>query len=55
MHIAKTPQPATNLLPGMYRLNEAVVCRRIAAGDQAWGWNVGLIAPKLPPKTAGCD
>lgn len=55
MHFAETPQPATDLLPGMYRLNEAVVCRRIAAGDQAWGWNVGLIAPKLPPQTAGCN
>ena len=54
MHFADTPQPAADPLPGMYELNEAVVCRRIAAGDQAWGWNVGLIAPKLPAKTAGC-
>jgi para-nitrobenzyl esterase len=55
MHFADTPQPATDPLPGMYELNEAVVCRRSKAGDQAWGWNVGLIAPKLPAKTAGCD
>jgi para-nitrobenzyl esterase len=55
MHFADTPQPATDPLPGMYELNEAVVCRRIKAGDQAWGWNVGLISPKLPAKTAGCD
>ncbi|HEU4959323.1 MAG TPA: carboxylesterase family protein [Sphingomonas sp.] len=54
MHFADTPQPATDPLPGMYELNEAVVCRRIKSGDQAWGWNVGLIAPKLPAKTAGC-
>jgi para-nitrobenzyl esterase len=54
MHFTETPQPATDPLPGMYELNEAVVCRRIAAGDQPWGWNVGLIAPKLPAKTAGC-
>ena len=55
MHIAEAPQPAADPLPGMYRLNEAVVCRRIRAGDQAWGWNVGLVAPKLPVKAAGCD
>jgi para-nitrobenzyl esterase len=55
MHFIGTPQPAADPLPGMYQLNEAVVCRRIKAGDQAWGWNVGLIAPKLPAKTAGCD
>ena len=54
MHFVDTPQPATDPLPGMYELNEAVVCRRLQAGDQPWGWNVGLAAPKLPPKTAGC-
>ena len=42
-------------MPGMYKLNEAVVCRRRAAGDVAWNWNVGLAAPPLPPKASGCD
>lgn len=55
MHVAATPQPAIDPLPGMYKLNEVVVCRRIRQGDQPWGWYVGLIAPKLPAKTAGCD
>ena len=55
MHFTTTPQPATDPLPGMYALNEAVVCRRIKQGDQPWGWYVGLIAPKLPAKTEGCD
>ena len=55
MHFTDTPHPATDLMPGMYRLNEAVVCRRLKAGDQPWGWNVGLAAPKLPAKTAECD
>jgi para-nitrobenzyl esterase len=55
MHFADTPQPATDVLPGMYSLNEAVVCRRLASGNQPWGWNVGLIAPPLPPKTTECD
>jgi para-nitrobenzyl esterase len=55
MHITATPQPASDPLPGMYQLNEAVVCRRIKQGDQPWGWYGGLIAPVLPAKTAGCD
>ena len=55
MHFADAPRVATKLLPGMYAFNEAVMCRRRASGDQAWNWNVGLAAPKLPPKAAGCD
>lgn len=55
MHFTDAPHPAAGLMPGMYKLNEAVVCRRLKQGDQAWGWNVGLAAPKLPAKTAGCD
>jgi para-nitrobenzyl esterase len=55
MHFIATPQPARQLMPGMYSLNEAVVCRRVAAGDLAWNWNAGLAAPKLPAKTAQCD
>jgi para-nitrobenzyl esterase len=55
MHFADAPRPSTDLMPGMYELNEAVVCRRLRAGDQPWGWNVGLAAPKLPAKMAGCD
>jgi para-nitrobenzyl esterase len=55
MHFAAAPEPARHLLPGMYELNEAVVCRRMAAGDLAWNWNAGLAAPKLPGKTAQCQ
>jgi para-nitrobenzyl esterase len=55
MHFAQTPEPARNLMPGMYRLMETVVCRRMAEGDLAWNWNAGLLAPKLPAKTASCD
>lgn len=54
MHFAATPQPETKLMPGMYALNETVMCRKKASGV-AWNWNVGLYAPKLPAKTAGCD
>ncbi|HEV7138485.1 MAG TPA: carboxylesterase family protein [Steroidobacteraceae bacterium] len=54
MHFTDTPHPQTHLMPGMYRLNEEVVCRRVAAGNIPWNWNVGLISPKLPPEAAQC-
>jgi para-nitrobenzyl esterase len=55
MHFADTPRLATGLMPGMYALNEAVMCRRKATGTISWNWNVGLAAPKLPAKAAGCE
>jgi para-nitrobenzyl esterase len=54
MHFTDAPHPQTNLMPGMYRLNEDVVCRRVAAGNLAWNWNVGLASPKLPANSARC-
>jgi para-nitrobenzyl esterase len=48
------PQPYAELFPGMYALHEAVVCRRRAAGDIQWNWNVGLASPPLPPPPPGC-
>jgi para-nitrobenzyl esterase len=54
MHIAATPTPARDLMPGMYDLNEAVMCRRRAAGTISWGWLVGLWAPKTPAPAEGC-
>lgn len=39
--------------PNNYSINEAVVCRR-RAHHIAWHWNVGVIAPVLPPETSGC-
>lgn len=55
MHFTATPQPAAGLMPGMFALNETVMCRRKATGNLGWNWNVGLVAPKLPPKAEGCD
>lgn len=46
------PTPGVHLMPGMYELNEAVVCRRRAQGGVAWNWNVGVIAPPLPPPSS---
>jgi para-nitrobenzyl esterase len=54
MHFADVPRPETELMPGMYRLNEEVMCRRKAAGTLAWNWNVGLASPPLPGPTRSC-
>ena len=48
------PRVENNLMPGMFTLNEAVVCRRHAQGSLAWNWNVGLASPVLPPPASGC-
>jgi para-nitrobenzyl esterase len=54
MRFAMTPMPDRDLMPGMYDLNEVVMCRRRANGTMPWGWNVGVAAPKTPPAGAGC-
>ena len=54
LHITAEPSVATALMPGMYDLNERVMCRKRAA-NMAWNWNVGLASPPLPERTAGCD
>ncbi|GAA0583722.1 carboxylesterase/lipase family protein [Rhizomicrobium electricum] len=55
MAFQEVPRVSAHLMRGMYDLVEQVVCRRHASGDQAWSWNVGIVAPKLPPKTAACN
>ena len=52
VRFAGTPRPERELMPGMFELNEEVMCRRRAQGDQPWNWNVGLASPPLPPKAA---
>jgi para-nitrobenzyl esterase len=54
MSFAETARPGTHLLPGMYELNEQVVCRRRAKGGLPWNWNVGVIAPALPTREDTC-
>lgn len=53
MWFAATPRAGTNLMPGRYALHEEVMCRR-RAGNVGWTWNVGPIAPPLPPQAPGC-
>jgi para-nitrobenzyl esterase len=54
MLFADSPRTGTHLLPGMYELNEQVVCRRRAKGGLPWNWNAGLAAPTLPPREDVC-
>jgi para-nitrobenzyl esterase len=54
MDFAAAPRPGTHLMPGMYELNEQVMCRRRAAGGISWNWNVGIIAPPLPAPAQEC-
>lgn len=54
MAFTDAPHAADHLMPGMYELNEQVVCRRRIAGDLGWNWNVGLWSPKLPPQVESC-
>lgn len=53
MAFADVPRPGTRLMPGMYALHEAAVCRRRAAGNQPWNWNSGIVSPILV-KGANC-
>jgi para-nitrobenzyl esterase len=54
MAFAGEPRPGAYLLPNMYALHEAATCRRRAAGDQPWNWNVGVASPMLA-KAGGCQ
>jgi para-nitrobenzyl esterase len=54
MAFEAAPVVRTRLMPGMYELNEQVVCRRRAQGGIPWHWNVGLASPPLPPE-ASCN
>jgi len=54
LHFADKPEAKRDLFPGMYALNEQVMCRRRATSKIAWNWNVGLAAPKMPAAVAAC-
>jgi para-nitrobenzyl esterase len=52
MRFGQMPQASTDLMPGMYTLNEEVMNRRRRSGDQPWMANVGVAAPVLPGAAA---
>ena len=54
MAFQQTPVPGVDPVPGMYALNEEVVCRRRAEGNTPWFWNIGLLSPNVPPAAPGC-
>ncbi|MBL8542452.1 MAG: carboxylesterase family protein [Hyphomonadaceae bacterium] len=53
IHFSDTPQLSQRMMPGMFALHEIATCRRRAAGDQQWFWNVGIISPALT-RQEGC-
>lgn len=55
MLFGSVPQTETRLMPGMYELNEKVMCRRRAAGNEPWNWNVGLASPDMPTQPETCE
>ena len=55
MHFEARPVPSDHLMPGMYTLNEQVVCRRHASGNTPWNINVGLWAQPVGPPSPACE
>ncbi|WP_081812100.1 carboxylesterase/lipase family protein [Hyphomonas chukchiensis] len=55
MVFADEPQPWPMLSRNRFDLHEEVVCRRRAAGNIPWNWNVGILSPPLPPKDSKCQ
>lgn len=55
MIFRETPVAAVDPMRGMFALHEQAMCWRRAGGALAWNWNVGLVSPKLPEASSGCD
>jgi para-nitrobenzyl esterase len=55
MWFRDVPTRSVGLMPGMFALNEEVMCRKRATGSIGWNWNVGLASPVLPASTSACD
>jgi para-nitrobenzyl esterase len=54
MHFIDRPVVARDPLGDRYALYEETVCRRRAAGDVQWNWNVGVAAPPMSPAVPQC-
>jgi para-nitrobenzyl esterase len=50
MHFAAAPEASTDLMPGMYTLNEEIMNRRRKAGDQPWIGAIGASAQTVSPR-----
>lgn len=53
MTFKATPEGGHDLMPGMFNLHRAAVCRRQAL-NLAWNWNVGVVSPDLSAAAPGC-
>jgi para-nitrobenzyl esterase len=53
MAFEAAPTPGHDLMPGMFELHRAAVCRRQAL-NLAWNWNAGIVSPDLSARPAGC-
>jgi para-nitrobenzyl esterase len=47
------PEAGHDLMPGMFDLHRAAVCRRQSL-NLAWNWNVGVVSPDLSAGAPGC-
>jgi para-nitrobenzyl esterase len=54
MWFRDVPTPGAGLMPGMFALNEEVMCRKRATGTIGWNWNVGLASPPRPASAREC-
>ncbi len=54
MAFREHPQLENGVYPGMFELHEEAVCRRKAAGNLPWNWNVGLVSPSLEYEGERC-
>lgn len=48
------PVVRERIMPGMFELREAEVCRRRLAGGLSWNWAVGVVAAPVPPGGSTC-
>lgn len=55
MHFTDKPEVGHDLKPAEFALHDRVFCRRRAAGNLPWNWNVGVLAPPLSAPAEGCQ
>jgi len=54
MAFEERPVARERLMPGMYELREAEVCRRRVTGGTPWNWAVGIVAAPVPAAVPAC-
>jgi para-nitrobenzyl esterase len=54
MAFEEGPVVRERIMPGMFEVREAEVCRRRVTGGTPWTWAVGVVAAPLPAATPAC-